>query len=82
MTPMDFRTPSACLITSKPLMVAVPDDGGSSVVNIRMSVDFPAPFGPRRPKISPSSTPKLMPLTAVNSPNRLTMLRTSIANMS
>jgi hypothetical protein len=50
------------------LIVAVPDDGGSSVVNIRMSVDFPAPFGPRRPKISPRSTANEMPLTASFSP--------------
>jgi hypothetical protein len=38
-----------------------------------MSVDLPAPFGPRSPKISPSWTAKLMPLTAVNSPNFLTI---------
>ena len=28
---------------------------------MRMSVDLPAPFGPSRPKISPSSTVKLTP---------------------
>jgi hypothetical protein len=78
-TPMDWRTPSDCLTTSKPLITAVPDVGGSSVTIIRISVDLPAPFGPSRPKISPSSTAKLMPLTAVKSPNVLTMFRTSIA---
>ena len=26
--------------------------------------DFPAPFGPRRPKICPFSTPNVVPLTA------------------
>ena len=51
-----------------------PTVGGSSVVSMRISVDLPAPFGPSRPKISPSSTAKLMPLTAVKSPNFLTML--------
>ena len=36
-------------------------------------------LGPSRPKISPSSTVKLMPFTAVKSPNFLTMCWTSIA---
>src|SRR6478672_2452262 len=48
---------------------------------MRISVDLPAPFGPRRPKISPSSTAKLIPLTATNSPNFLTICRTSMAFM-
>src|SRR5262252_1762074 len=60
-------------------MTAVPLVGGSSVTSIRISVDLPAPFGPSSPKISPSSTVKLIPFTAVNSPNFLTILRTSIA---
>src|SRR4051812_12342472 len=46
---------------------------------MRISVDLPAPLGPSRPKISPSSTAKLIPLTAVKSPNFLTMFWTSIA---
>ena len=79
MTPIDWRTPSDCLTTSKPLISAVPDVGGSSVTIIRISVDLPAPFGPSRPKISPSSTAKLIPLTAVKSPNFLTMFWTSMA---
>ena len=79
MTPIDRRTPSASLTMSKPLMIAVPEVGVSSVTIMRMSVDLPAPFGPSSPKISPSSTSKLRPLTAVKSPNVLTMLRTSIA---
>ena len=52
-------------------MTTVPLVGGSSVVIIRISVDLPAPFGPSRPKISPSSTAKLMPLTAVKVAERL-----------
>ena len=64
---------------SKPLTSAVPAVGGSSVASIRISVDLPAPLGPSRPKISPSSTAKLMPLTAVKSPNFLTMFWTSMA---
>jgi hypothetical protein len=81
MTPMERRTLSASATTSKPLITAVPEVGGRSVVSMRMSVDLPAPFGPRRPKISPSSTVKLSPFTAVKSPNFLTMFRTSIASM-
>ena len=60
-------------------MVAVPDVGGSSVTIMRMSVDLPAPFGPSSPKISPALTSNVMPLTAVKSPNVLTMSRTSMA---
>ena len=52
---------------------SVPLVGGRSVTIMRISVDFPAPFGPSRPKISPSLTSKLMPLTAVKSPNFLTI---------
>src|SRR5581483_5288004 len=48
-----------------------------SVVSMRMSVDLPAPFGPSRPKISPSSTAKLMPSTAVKSPKRFVICRVS-----
>ena len=39
-----------------PLMRAVPEVGGTSVVSMRMSVDLPAPLGPSRPKTSPCST--------------------------
>ena len=40
---------------SCPATTAVPLVGGTSVVNMRMSVLLPAPFGPSRPKISPLS---------------------------
>src|SRR6185295_18304407 len=78
-TPIDFRTPSASVVTLNPLTSAVPEVGRSSVVSIRISVDLPAPFGPSRPKISPASTANVIPFTAVKSPNFLTMFRTSIA---
>jgi hypothetical protein len=45
--------------------------------NIRMVVDFPAPFGPRKPKISPRSTVKERRSTAVKVPN--TLVRASTA---
>jgi hypothetical protein len=38
--------------------------GNSNVVNMDMVVVLPAPFGPRKPNISPSSTAKFMPSTA------------------
>jgi hypothetical protein len=78
-TPIARRTSSGFFVMSKPLMIAVPAVGGRRVVNIRISVDFPAPFGPSRPKTSPASTSKVTPSTAVKSPNFLTMLRTSMA---
>src|SRR5262249_27694910 len=81
MTPIDFRTSSACRTISKPFTVAVPSVGCNNVVSILISVDLPAPLGPSSPKISPRSTVKLTPFTAVMSPNRLTMFRTSIAAM-
>jgi len=42
-----------------------------SVVNILTVVDFPAPFGPRKPKTSPASTRRSTPLTASTVPVRL-----------
>ena len=57
-TPIEFRTPSASFRTSCPATRAEPSVGGVSVVSMRISVVLPAPFGPSRPKISPSSTLK------------------------
>src|SRR5438046_7311990 len=81
MTPIRRRTASASFTTSLPQMVAVPDVAGSSVVSIRMSVDLPAPFGPSSAKISPCSTEKEMPSTAVKSPKRFVIWSTSISLM-
>ncbi len=64
MTPMDWRTALAARTMSKPLTRAVPEVGGTSVVNMRMSVDLPAPFGPSSPNTSPCSTEKLSASTA------------------
>ena len=52
--------------------------GWSSVVSILMVVDLPAPFGPRKAKISPSATSNEIPSTAVTSPNVRLRLRTSM----
>src|SRR5574341_510055 len=59
---------SAWVTTSKPPTVPFPAEGMRSPVSIRIVVDFPAPFGPRKPKISPFLTSRLMRSTAVKSP--------------
>ena len=56
---------AVCSITSKPSTLAEPEVGGMRPISIRIVVVLPAPFGPRKPKISPRSTVKDTPLTAV-----------------
>src|SRR4051794_31985411 len=50
-------------------MTAVPAVGARKPVIIFIVVDFPAPFGPRKPRTSPFPTVKLTSSTAVNGPN-------------
>src|SRR3954468_10996689 len=57
---------------SRPSTRAVPAEGASRPVSILIVVDFPAPFGPRKPKNEPRATRRSMPPTAVKSPNRRT----------
>jgi hypothetical protein len=40
------------------------------VVNILITVVFPAPLGPNKPKTSPDSTERVSPSTAVSAPKR------------
>ena len=61
---MVLRTWVADLTTSLPSMVIFPLVGVKRVVIMEMVVDFPAPLGPKKPKISPSLTSKLTPFTA------------------
>ncbi|OQC26274.1 MAG: hypothetical protein BWX70_02358 [Verrucomicrobia bacterium ADurb.Bin070] len=61
---------------SWPQIVAVPAVGGMNPVIIRIVVDFPAPFGPRKPRTSPFSTEKETPLTAWNEPKSFLRLLT------
>ena len=56
---------------------ARPDVGLSRPHNMRIVVDLPAPFGPRKPKTSPLRTSRLMRSTATKSPNRLTRFSTT-----
>ena len=55
---------------SCPQISAVPSVGGRNPVIILMVVDFPAPFGPRKPSTSPFATVKEMPFTASKRPKR------------
>ena len=50
---------------SPPKIVAVPSVGFKTVMSMLMVVVFPAPLGPRKPKISPWLTLKFMWSTAV-----------------
>src|SRR5215472_9999909 len=54
-----------------PRMTSSPPLGGDTQPIMRIVEDLPAPFGPRKPNASPRRSSKLMPSTAVNSPNRL-----------
>src|ERR1700734_3445624 len=69
---MFLLTLSRCLTTSKPATLADPEEGFARVHRILIVVDLPAPFGPRKPKVSPAVTAKLIPRTASISPYRLT----------
>src|SRR5439155_2496943 len=52
--------------------------GGKMPARMRMVVVLPAPFGPRKPTISPASTRNEMPRTASTAPKVLVRSRTSI----
>ena len=62
--PIEARTSSPSVTTSKPATRAVPEVGGSSVVSMCTVVDLPAPLGPRKPYTSPGSTRRSIPSTA------------------
>jgi hypothetical protein len=63
-TPMTFRISFGDLSKSKPATWTWPDVFLRSVVRTFMVVLFPAPFGPRKPKNSPSLTSNDMLSTA------------------
>src|ERR1035438_8383877 len=68
---MFWRTDSGSRPTSYPATWARPDVGFSRPQSMRMVVDLPAPFGPRKPNTSPLRIVRLMRSTATKSPNRL-----------
>src|SRR5258708_37163236 len=69
--PICCRTRSDWLTISAPPMRAVPLVGFKMVASSRRVVVFPAPFGPRRPKISPLFTSKVTPSRACTVPRFL-----------
>src|SRR5438477_5335277 len=76
---MRSRTDSESAPTSTPSTRAAPALSGRRPVSILMTVVFPLPLGPRKPKISPFSTRKLTSLTAVKFPKRLSRCSSEIS---
>src|SRR6266704_4114880 len=76
--PISRRASMGCSTISKPPTVTVPSVGGMKPVIIRMVVDLPAPFGPRKPNTSPRSTENDTPSTARFGPNVFTKFSTLI----
>src|SRR5260370_1409833 len=79
---MRSRTASESVRTSKPSTKAEPLLSGNRPVSILMTVVFPLPLGPRKPKISPFSTRKLTSLTAVKLPKRRTRFCAEMAALA
>src|SRR5437870_2687118 len=84
---MEARTFPFSRTMSCPATRALPEVGRSRVVSIRTSVVFPAPFGPRRPYVSPGRTSNVTASSAIVSPNfrvsfsawiGLTVMRTKV----
>src|SRR5512147_1819703 len=65
---MCFLIWSFSLMMSKPPTRPWPLVGRSRPLSMRMVVDLPAPLGPRKPKISPFCTAKLILSTALKVP--------------
>src|SRR6266576_2747632 len=76
---MHSRTDSESVRTSRPSTYAWPPLSGRRPVSILMTVVFPLPLGPRKPKISPFWTRKLTSLTAVKLPKRRTRCSAEMA---
>ena len=68
MKPSDAFARSGSAAMSWPLTAIRPEVGFNSPAIIRSVVVFPAPFGPRKPWISPGCTSSVTPSTAVNGP--------------
>src|SRR5688572_28874677 len=82
MYPMRRLTASGSRDTSIPPTSAEPAVGRNIPHNMRIVVDLPAPFAPRKPKISPGCTSNDSRSTAVNAPNLRVSSLTSMAAMS
>ena len=69
-TPIWRLTSTGWALRSRPRISIRPELGASRPVSILMVVDFPAPFGPRKPKNCPGATRRSTPSTARSSPKR------------
>src|SRR5207245_10816321 len=78
MKPSEALAASGSAARSWLLMVTFPLVGLSRPAIMRMVVVLPAPLGPRKPWISPGSTERLTPSTAVRGPYVLTCDSTAI----
>src|SRR5688572_28486065 len=78
MKPREALAATGSRARSWPLMVTLPLVGLSRPAMMRIVVVLPAPFGPRKPWISPGSTARLTLSTAVNDPYLLTSASTAI----
>src|SRR5215469_12725361 len=76
--PAILLTSSGILCTSRPATAASPEAGASSPVNIFMSVDLPAPFGPSSAQMRPAGISNDAWSTAFRSPNCILKLRAEI----
>src|SRR5215468_2198504 len=78
MKPSALLAASGSRARSWPSISTRPAVGLSSPAIMRMVVVLPAPFGPRKPWISPGATERLTPSTAVKAPYFLTSDSTAI----
>src|SRR6185295_13177048 len=78
MKPSEAFAASGACARSCPLIVMLPLVGLSRPAIMRMVVVLPAPFGHRKPWISPGATERLTPSTAVKAPYFLTSVSTAI----
>src|SRR5207245_6258249 len=76
--PISRRASIGCSTISQPPTLTLPSVGGMNPVIIRMVVDLPAPFGPRKPRTSPRSIENEIPSTARLVPKALAKLLTFI----
>src|SRR5487761_2296089 len=76
-SPSSARASGARLVMSQPSKRTFPDVDNRSPVRQLKKVDFPAPFGPIRPRMSPCSSVTEAASTALKLPNALVTSRAS-----
>src|SRR3954471_18106070 len=77
--PSRARSSGGFFETSWPAKETMPEVSGRSPVRQLKKVDLPAPLGPIRPRMSPSSTDTEASSTALKAPNALVTERASIS---